>query len=738
MLGQARAMGLGIAWDYHIRGKKSKRGAWKPSRWGGTQMDRHDGRGSRNVLDQALRTASRGPAPTSDAMRSWVSIENHGGVSILAAGQRFDEQDGSRQRRDSKKWEYKPLLLPPTLKASTKRLSPSPAPFYRSPQGLDSWLRAGMDPTCDLEKGSAPPRPTSSLSQSVNREAYHSDSVSSTEAPSVSSSQDAFDCLFQVQTVQSHHGAGLERHPTALERIATQRSQHNATVGAGRKQKWEEAGPLPDFGAGKPYPAPLPDKEEYVVEFAGRDDPLHPQNWPTSKKLLTATILSFTTLNSTFTSSIYSAAISAVGTEYNVSNEVSTLGLSLYVLGFATGPVLWAPFSELKGRRLPLLLSIFGFTIFQFAVATAQNIQTIMLCRFFGGFFGACPIAVVAAVLADIYDNRVRGLAITVFAMAVFTGPLIASTVSGFIVQNLGWRWTEYITGIMGASALLIDLVLLQETYPPIILVQKAAELRRRTQNWGIHAKQEEIEVDYRQLIRKNLLRPVKILFLEPIVLLLSIYMAFLYGLLYLFLTAYPIVFQRIHGFHPGVGGLPYWGLVIGECLGGVYIILTQPSYNRKLVANNDIPVPEWRMPPAIVGSVAFAGGLFWFGWSGWKAEIHWAVPMTSGLLIGFGLFCIFLQSLNYILDAYTSFAASALAANSILRSSAGAGFPLFATYMFNSLGVNWASTLLGCVAVLLVPLPIIFYAYGPKIRAKSTFATDHALAAGIEDEREK
>ncbi|KAJ5812598.1 hypothetical protein N7474_008899 [Penicillium riverlandense] len=558
---------------------------------------------------------------------------------------------------------------------------------------------------------------------------HHSSSVSSSSSSS-SSSQDAMDYLSRVQTAHSQRGAGLERHPTALSRIATQRSQHTATVGAGLKPRVSRK-PLPEFGAGKAYPPLLPAREEYVVEFVGPDDPLHPQNWPTMKKIATAVMLAYTTFNATFTSSIYSTATSVISPEFHVSTEVGTLGLSLYVLGFATGPILWAPLSELRGRRLPILIAMFGFTVFQFGVATAKDLQTVMLCRFFGGFFGACPIAVVAATFSDIFDNRVRGLAITLFTMTVFTGPLFGSTVGGFIVQShLGWRWTEYLTGIMGASALVLDLLFLEETYPPVVLIDKAAELRRRTKNWGIHAKQEEIEVDLRELLQKNFSRPLKILFTEPIVLSLSIYMAFLYGLLYLFLTAYPIVFQRIHGFGKGVSGLPYLGLVVGEFLGGIFIILMQPWYNRKLDANNGIPIPEWRLPPAIVGSVAFAGGLFWFGWSGFKADIHWIVPTLSGLLTGFGLLCIFLQALNYIVDAYLLFAASALAANSILRSSAGAGFPLFATYMFNSLGINWAGTLLGCVAALLIPMPVLFYLYGPKIRAKSKFATEYLMAA--------
>ena len=371
-------------------------------------------------------------------------------------------------------------------------------------------------------------------------------------------------------------------------------------------------------------------------------------------RLLTAGMLGYTTLVSAFTSSIFSAATEAVAQAFHVSNEVGILGLSLYVLGFATGPLLWAPLSELKGRRLPIVISMFGFSIFQIAVAVAKDLQTVMICRFFGGLFAACPLAVVAAVFSDMFDNRTRGLAITVFSMMVFTGPLLAPFIGGFITESyLGWRWTEYIAAIMGFLAFGLDLLFLEESYPPVVLVGKASELRRRTRNWGIHAKQEEIEVDFRELMSKNFSRPLRILVTEPIVLLLSIYMAFIYGLLYLFLTAYPIVFQGIHGMSLGVSGLTYFGIIIGELIAGLFIVLQQPSYNRKLAANNNIPIPEWRLPPVIAGGVSFAGGLFWFGWSGYKADIPWIVPTLSGLLTGFGLLAIFLQALNYIVDAY-------------------------------------------------------------------------------------
>lgn len=360
-------------------------------------------------------------------------------------------------------------------------------------------------------------------------------------------------------------------------------------------------------------------------------------------------------MTSSFTSSVFSPSIAAISAEFEVGTVVGTLGLTAFILGFAFGPTLWAPLSELKGRRPPLVISMFGFTIFAIACGAAKDLQTVILSRFFGGLFGAGPIAVVAAVFADMFDNRTRGAAITLFSMMVFTGPMFAPFVGGFIMENpaLGWRWTQWVPAIMGAVAFLLNIFFVEETYPPAILVKKASELRRRTLNWGIHAKQEEIEVDLKELLRHNLSRPMRLLFGEPIVLLISIYSAFVYGLLYLFITAYPTVYQKVHGFSPGVSGLPFIGLIIGQLLAGTFVLLQQPWYQRKLEENDGVPVPEWRLPTCIVGGAAFTIGIFWFGWTGFTPDIHWIVPTLSGIFTGFGLLCIFLQCINYLVDAY-------------------------------------------------------------------------------------
>jgi DHA1 family multidrug resistance protein-like MFS transporter len=297
---------------------------------------------------------------------------------------------------------------------------------------------------------------------------------------------------------------------------------------------------------------------------------------------------------------------------------------------------------------------MFGFGIFNIAVAVAKDLQTLMICRFFCGIFGSCPLAVVAAVFSDIYDNRTRGVAIAIFSSTVFLGPLLAPFIGGFInMSYLGWRYTAYIPAFMGFFAFLLNMFFLRESYPPVILIGKAAELRRRTKNWGIHAKQEEIEVDLRDLIVNNFSRPLRLLINEPLILAVTIYLSFIYGLLYCFLTAYTLVFQGVHGMNPGLAGLPLFGMVVGLFLAAAYIIISSRAYNAKLDANGGFPVPEWRLPPVILAGALFAAGLFWFGWTGFTDNIPWIVPTLSGLFTGFGLLIIFIQLFNYLIDTY-------------------------------------------------------------------------------------
>lgn len=194
------------------------------------------------------------------------------------------------------------------------------------------------------ERDASPDRFGAPATDAEKEERHEQIARTSTVSSSSTSSSEASDVERDaaMSRIPTQHDAGteLERHETALSRIHTQRSQHSGTVGASLRSRTSKK-PLPAFGAGKPYPPPLPEREAYVVEFDGHDDPLHAQNWPLKKKLVTAAMLGFTTLTAAFGSSIISSATGAISQIYGVGSVVATLATSLYVLGFATGPILW-------------------------------------------------------------------------------------------------------------------------------------------------------------------------------------------------------------------------------------------------------------------------------------------------------------------------------------------------------------------------------------------------------------
>ncbi|CUM63262.1 uncharacterized protein PRCAT00000833001 [Priceomyces carsonii] len=489
--------------------------------------------------------------------------------------------------------------------------------------------------------------------------------------------------------------------------------------------------PIPSMGKGRDYPPPPPaEKDDYLVIFDGPDDPMFPPNWSMKKKVVNCFVVIVTALAVSLGSAMFSQSSAHVEEIFHVGWTVATLGTSLFVFGFASGPIIWGPLSELFGRRIVLFCSMFGYVCFCFAVATAKDIQTIMICRFFSGFVGASPLVVCPAVTADLFRAASRGKAMAGFGAVLFGGPMLAPIFGGFTVKNphLGWRWTSYFTALVGVVALILVTFLLDETHHPLILVRRAEEIRRRTGNRAIHAAHEEISLSFKEIVENNISRPLKMLFVEPILFLITLYNAFVYGLLYLFLTAVPLVFGVNYRFSQGVAELPYISMFIGVWIGGIIIILFENRYYKIMMRDGKIR-PEERLPGMMVGSFLFSIGLFWLGWTGdYPEHIHWIVPTIGSSFIGAGLILIFLPCITYIIDVYLYVAASALAGNAFLRSAFGAAFPLFARQMFVNMHIKWASTLMGCVSVVLIPVPFLFYKYGAKIREKSKYAYNMGL----------
>nr|POF04883.1 efflux pump bik6 [Quercus suber] len=521
---------------------------------------------------------------------------------------------------------------------------------------------------------------------------------------------------------ESRHTEGpASLRSTSMSRTTSRRLERSQTTASQALSVVRSRAPRP------PFSHPLIHQkttEDVVVTFDGDDDPYRPLNWSFRKKAITTILYGLTTMTATFASSVFSPAVSQVAREFHVGNEVGTLGIALLLFGFGLGPLLWAPLSEVYGRRGAVLIPVFIAMLFAFGGGAAKDIQTIMICRFFQGLFGSAPVTNTGGVLGDIWSAEQRGAAIVAYAMAVVGGPTLGPIVGGAICDSyLGWRWTQYITGIFQALILTLDVCILDESYPASLLVAKARRLRHESGNWALHAKHEEWDVSLSELGKKYLVRPFQLL-ATPICFLVALYASFVYGILYACLGAIPYVFETLRGWNHLVGSLPFLAMLIGVLIGAAANLLNQKYYLGRWKANHFRPVPEARLPPMMFGSIIFVAGLFMFAWSG-RPDVFWLVPCVGIALMGLGFFTIFQAALNYLIDTFQRYAASAVAANTFLRSVFAGAFPLFITPVLSNLGVGWGLSIFAFCAVVLVPIPYLFWIYGKRLRARGVWSRE-------------
>lgn len=276
-------------------------------------------------------------------------------------------------------------------------------------------------------------------------------------------------------------------------------------------------------------------KDPDLVKLSGPDDPLNPLNLPPWRKWFCVSILGAMTFAATFSSSVFTAAANVTAQEFGVAPETMALATSLFVFGFATGPILMGPASELHGRKTPLFVGYLGFILTQIPVGLAQNVETILIFRFLGGVASSGSPAIVGGYLADFLPPVERGVGVAIFAATTLIGPSVGAIIGGIVVKSsLGWRWTAWLSMIMGVPFGAIGFVVLPETYVPVLLKRKARQLRFKTKNWALHSKLEETPVDIKDFIVRYLSRPFIMLCLEPILLLMTLYISFTFGMVYL------------------------------------------------------------------------------------------------------------------------------------------------------------------------------------------------------------
>ncbi|KAI1372362.1 MFS general substrate transporter [Hypoxylon crocopeplum] len=457
------------------------------------------------------------------------------------------------------------------------------------------------------------------------------------------------------------------------------------------------------------------------VDFAP-DDIENPHNWSRPRRWYVTVCAVLLVVNATFASSSVSGCLGSVSEEFGVSEEAAGLTITLFLLGYCAGPLIFAPLSEFYGRRWIFYGTFLLYIAFNFLCAFAPNFGSLLVGRFLSGTFVSAPLSNGPGVLADLWGPVERGNAMAVFSCMVWIGPALGPIVGGFLELKENWRWSFYVLLWLGGVTALF-MFTIPETFGPMILVHRARRIRRANIPGyeDVKAPVEEGDRTLLGIYKVALTRPWIILF-DTISFLCAVYMSVVYTLLYMLFTIYPIVFQQRRGWNAGVGELPLIGTTIGALIGSIIVIFDSKHKAKKIEGGIELK-PEDRLTLAMIGGVGFPIAMFWFAWTAEYNWIHWAVPTVAGVFLATSLMLIFVGYLNYLVDSYLMYAASAIAVNTVARSACGAAAPLFTNYMFEALGIGGGGSLIGGIAAALAVIPFAFYKYGERIRTRSRFA---------------
>ncbi|KAF2842930.1 MFS general substrate transporter [Patellaria atrata CBS 101060] len=463
--------------------------------------------------------------------------------------------------------------------------------------------------------------------------------------------------------------------------------------------------------------------EPNIVWWDGDQDPHNPMNWTEKRKWTNIAILSVITFMTPLGSSFFAPGVPEVMEDFNTTDQqLATFVVSVYVLGFAFGPLVIAPLSEMYGR-LPLYQATNAlFVVFSIACAVSSSMDMLVVFRFFMGLVGSAPLTIGAGTINDLMPVERRGGATAIWAMGPLMGPVVAPIAGGYLTEAKGWRWVFWVIVIVSGGINCLSIFVMRETYAPIILERKAIKLRKETGNHALRSKLDS-GITRKELWKRSIFRPTKMLFRSPIVALTSLYMAVVYGVLYLLFTTFTFVFEGQYGFSSGQVGLTFIGIGVGMFIGLALVGKGTDLIVRTAKARGERVFPELRLPLYITipGTLSVAGGLYMYGWT-CEYKVHWIAPIIGTALVGFGMLCAFLTIQAYLIDAFTIHAASAMAANAVLRSLFGAVFPLFALQMYDAMGLGWGNSLLGFIMLALLPVPVIFKFYGERIRTSPRF----------------
>ncbi|KAH7353966.1 benomyl/methotrexate resistance protein [Plectosphaerella cucumerina] len=543
------------------------------------------------------------------------------------------------------------------------------------------------------------------------------------EAPDVATADDA------TLDVRGDDASRLREPPSADEKTVDISEDKNTA--AVPNDDPEKAQPASSTAPAKPMiGVKTPDDPDNIVGWDGPDDPENPYNWPAWRKVANCGAISALTFVTPLASSMFAPGVPLLMREFESrSTTLASFVVSVFVLGFAAGPLLCAPLSEIYGRLPVYHVCNVLFVIFNIACAVAPNMTSLIVFRFFAGCFGSAPLTIGGGTIADMIVQEKRGGAMAVFSIGPLLGPIIGPVGGGFFAEAAGWRWVFWLLAILSGIISIVMFFVLRESYAMILLKRRTERLRKETGNQDLRSKLDP-GLSPTDFFKRGIIRPLKLLAKSPITQIFAVYIAIAYGYLYLMFTSITQVFIQYYGFTPGTAGLAFLGLGVGSLLGLAFFAGFSDRWLKRKAAQEKAaglaagrepgPLkPEPRLITLPVGAVLLPAGLFWYGWSANNGSTHWIVPIIGTAVVGLGNLVIFLALQMYLVDAFAIYAASALAANTVARSVAGAFLPMAGLPMYEKLGLGWGNSLLGFIAVGMIPVSLLIIKYGELLRTK-------------------
>ncbi|KAL5355069.1 putative MFS multidrug transporter [Aspergillus floccosus] len=478
--------------------------------------------------------------------------------------------------------------------------------------------------------------------------------------------------------------------------------------------------------------APTEGIEEAFVTFEA-NDPENPRNWPSNRKWASVLTLATMAFVASLASSIFAPGANQAMADFHApgNSVLSSFTLSVYILGNACGPLLVAPLSETWGRLVPFHVSNVLFVIFTVGCATSPSLPGLIAFRLLAGVAAAAVTNVGAATIGDLFAPQQRGKAMSIWSFGPLLGPAVGPIMGGFVAESLGWRWIFWVVVIAGSLTTALFVLVMRETHVPVLLQRKAARLRKATRNDRLRSEFDDAGAGQtvKRRIGRTLSRPLVLLVRSPAVACFSLLNSALFGYQYFLFTTVPMVFGTTYHFSERQIGLSYLGLAVGLLLGNTTFgqlsdrlmkMMGQSCASDDPLAVTDA-APEHRLPLMIAGACLVPISFFIYGWTV-QEQVFWFVPIASMALFGFGVNVCFMTVQVYLVDVYTHYAASALAATTVFRSLVATLLPLAGPSMYRNLGIAWGNSMLAFIALALIPIPIVFLRYGEAIRKNSGY----------------